>query len=128
MTRRLLEDDHEWRICLEEAIAMQSRMTYYWLLAVILLTDEVAEPHLLWDQFKTGLCDDVKHKLYHMNHYQADQKIPKGDVYDYGLWDLNRILYCSMKSDRDWGSNPDPSGTAPDALPLSYQVLQGIAM
>ena len=28
----------------------------------------------------------------------------------------------------DRGSNPDPSGTAPDALPLSYQVLQGIAM
>ena len=40
---------------------------------VILLTDEVAEPHLLWDQFKAGLCDDVKHKLHHMNHYQADQ-------------------------------------------------------
>ena len=28
----------------------------------------------------------------------------------------------------DQGSNPDPSGTAPDALPLSYQVLQGIAI
>jgi len=27
-----------------------------------------------------------------MNHYQADQEIPKDDVYDYGLWDLNRIL------------------------------------
>jgi len=37
-----------------------------------LLTDEVAEPHVLWDQFKAGLCDDVKHKLHHMNHYQAD--------------------------------------------------------
>jgi len=61
-------------------------------LAVILLTDEVAEPYLLWDQFKAGLCDDVKHKLYHMNHYQADQKIPEDNVYDYGLWDLNRIL------------------------------------
>jgi len=61
-------------------------------LAVILLTDEVAEPYLLWDQFKARLCDDVKHKLYHMNHYQADQKIPEDDVYDYGLWDLNRIL------------------------------------
>ena len=59
---------------------------------VILLTDEVAEPHLLWDQFKAGLCDDVKHKLHYMNHYQADQEIPEDDVYDYGLWDLNRIL------------------------------------
>jgi len=68
MIRRLLEDDHEWRIFLEEAIAMQSGMACHQLLAVILLTDEVAEPHLLWDQFKAGLCDDVKHKLYHMNH------------------------------------------------------------
>ena len=67
MAKGLLEDDHEWRICLEEAIAMQPGMACRRLLAVILLTDEVAEPHFLWDQFKAGLCD-------------------------YGLWDLNRIL------------------------------------
>ena len=48
---------------MEEAIAMQPGIAYHQLLAVILLTDEVAEPHLLWDQFKAGLCDDVKHKL-----------------------------------------------------------------
>ena len=92
MARGLLEDDHEWRICLEEAIAMQPGIACCQLLAVILLTDEVAEPHVLWDQFKAGLCDDVKHKLHYMNHYQADQEIPEDDVYDYGLWDLNRIL------------------------------------
>jgi len=92
MARGLLEDDHERRICLEEAIAMQPGIACHQLLAVILLTDEVAEPHLLWDQFKAGLFDDVKHKLYYMNHYQANQEIPEDDVYDYGLWDLNRIL------------------------------------
>jgi len=73
MARGLLEDDHEWRICLEEAIAMQPVMVCRWLLAVILLTDKVAKPHVLWDQFKAGLCDDVKHKLHHMNHYQVSQ-------------------------------------------------------
>ena len=52
MARGLLEDDHEWRIFLEEAIAMQPRVAYHWLLAAILLTDKVAEPHVLWDQFK----------------------------------------------------------------------------
>jgi len=71
---------------------MQPGMACHQLLAVILLTDKVAKPHLLWDQFKAELCDDVKHKLYYMNHYQADQKISEDDVYDYGLWDLNRIL------------------------------------
>jgi len=49
MARGLMEDDHEWRICLEKAIAMQPRIAYHQLLAVILLTDEVTKPHLLWD-------------------------------------------------------------------------------
>ena len=36
MARGLLENDLEWRICLEEAIAMQPGMACHWLLAVIL--------------------------------------------------------------------------------------------
>ena len=91
IARGLLEDDHEQRIFLEKAIAMQPGIACCQLLAVILLTNKVAEPYLLWDQFKAGLCDDVKHKLHHMNHYQADQEIPEDNVYDYGLWDLNSI-------------------------------------
>jgi len=93
---------------LEKAIAMQPGMACYQLLAVILLTNEVAEPHLLWDQFKAGLCDDVKHKLYHMNHYQADQEIPEDDVYDHGLWDLNRILVGIGRSLADFPPMPLP--------------------
>ena len=92
MARGLLENNYKWRICLEEAIAMQPGVVYHQLLAVILLTDEVTESYVLWDQFKAGLCDDVKHKLYYMSYYQADQEIPEGDVYDYSLWDLNRML------------------------------------
>jgi len=72
------------------------------LLAVILLTDKVAEPHLLWDQFKAGLCNDVKHKLYYMNHYQADQKIPEDDIYNYSLLNLNRILVGMGRSLTDF--------------------------
>jgi len=45
IARGSLEDNHEWRICLEKAIAMQPGIAYCQLLAVILLTDEVAEPH-----------------------------------------------------------------------------------
>jgi len=93
---------------LEEAIAMQPGIACHQLLAVILLTDEVAEPYLLWDQFKTGLCDDVKHKLHHMNHYQADQEIPEDDVYDYGLCDLNRILVEMKRSLADFPLMPLP--------------------
>jgi len=83
-------------------------MACHRLLAVILLTNEVAKPHLLWDQFKAGLCDDVKHKLHYMNHYQADQEIPENDVYDYGLWDLNRILVGIGRSLADFPPMPLP--------------------
>jgi len=79
-------------------------VAYHWLLAVILLTDEVAEPHVLWDQFKAGLCDNIKHKLYHMSHYQANQKIPEDDVYDYGLWNLNRMLVGMGRSLAEFSS------------------------
>ena len=47
IARGLLEDDYEWRICLEETIAMQPGVACCWLLVVILLTDEVAEPYVL---------------------------------------------------------------------------------
>jgi len=119
MARGLLEDDQEWRICLEEAIAMQPRMACHWLLAIILLTDKVAEPHLLWDQFKTRLCDDIKHKLHHMNYYQADQEIPEDDVYDYGLWDHNRILVGMGRSLADFPSMPLPQQQWAHRIPNS---------
>ena len=43
-----------------------------------------------------------------MNHYQADQEIPEDDVYDYGLWDLNRILVEMEKSLADFPPIPLP--------------------
>jgi len=67
---------------LEKAIAMQFGMACHQLLAVILLTNKVAESHLLWDQFKAKLCGYVKYKQCHMSHYQADQE---DNVYDYDL-------------------------------------------
>jgi len=73
-------------------------MVYHWLLAVILLTNKVAESHVLWDQFKAELCDNIKHKLHHMSYYQANQKIPEDDVYNYSLWDLNRMLIGMERS------------------------------
>ena len=71
---------------------MQPEIICCQLLVVILLTDKVAKPYVLWDQFKVGLYNDVKHKLHHMSYHQADQKILENDIYNYSLWDLNRIL------------------------------------
>ena len=41
---KILEDNYKWRICLKETIAIQPRIVCHWLLTVILLTNEVAEP------------------------------------------------------------------------------------
>ena len=43
-----------------------------------------------------------------MNHYQADQEIPEDDVYNYGLWDLNRILVEMRRSLADFLPMPLP--------------------
>ena len=43
-----------------------------------------------------------------MNHYQADQEIPENDIYDYGLWDLNRILVGMGRSLADFSPMPLP--------------------
>ena len=61
MTKGLLENNYEQKI--------QSKVVYCQLLVVILLTDEVIKPYILWDQFKAKLYDGVKHKLHYMSHY-----------------------------------------------------------
>jgi len=33
-----------------------------------------------------------------MSYYQANQEIPENDVYDYSLWDLNRMLVGMERS------------------------------
>ena len=93
---------------MKEAITIQPGVACHWLLAVILLTDEVAEPHVFWNQFKARLCDDVKHKLHYMSHYQVDQEIPEDDVYDYGLWNLNKMLVGMGRSLAEFPSMPLP--------------------
>jgi len=94
-------------------------MTCHRLLVVILLTNEVAKPHLLWDQFKAGLYDDVKHKLHYMNYYKADQEIPEDNVYNYSLWDLNRILVKMGRSLADFLPIPLPQQQWAHRIPNS---------
>jgi len=43
-----------------------------------------------------------------MNYYKADQEIPEDDIYDYGLWDLNRILVEMERSLADFLPMPLP--------------------
>jgi len=43
-----------------------------------------------------------------MNYYQADQEIPEDNVYNYGLWNLNRMLVGMKRSLAEFLSIPLP--------------------
>ena len=77
---------------------MQPRIVCCQLLTMILLTNKMTKSHVLWNQFKARLCDNVKYKFCYMSYYQANQEILKNDIYDYSLQDLNRILVRMEKS------------------------------
>ena len=58
------------------------------LFAMIMRHCEPSVPENLWDEFKTQLCDDIRHRLRSLNiHNPLD-----ADVYDYGLFLLNKHL------------------------------------
>jgi len=72
MARGLLEDDHEWRICLKEAIAMQPGMVYCWLLVVV--TNFIwPYLHQFFDD-SHGLNGYGKHLKRPFNRYQSRLK------------------------------------------------------
>ena len=58
LRRGLLEDDDEWRVCLQETAFVASAVHLRKLFAVILTFCEPSEPILLWNMFKPQMCDD----------------------------------------------------------------------
>ena len=89
----LLEDDHEWRVCLREAGEIQTVSALRMLFATILFHCDTTSPAVLWNQFKHNICDDLLHKLrilYPNRDYTQDQ------AYDYGLYLIDQVL-------RTWG-------------------------
>ena len=86
----LLEDDHEWIICLREAGEMQTGYTLRMLFATILFHCNPTSPAVLWNQFKHQICDDLLHQLrtvYPNRDYTQDE------AYDYGLYLIDQVLW-----------------------------------
>ena len=105
LARGLLEDDGEWRECLQDAADMQTGKQLRQLFATILLFCSPSEPHLLWLQFRPWICDDLRRRLVAMG-------IPRpsdDDVHDYGLYLLDRRLGDAGRSLCDWPSMPLPT-------------------
>ena len=64
LARGLLEDDNEWRQCLQEAANMASSHQLRNLFVTILRNCSPSDPLALWLEFRDNICDDIHHRLH----------------------------------------------------------------
>ena len=83
LARGLLENDQEWRQCLEEASLTHLGDSLRRLFSLILRHCQPSEPHLLWHDFHVQLCDDLERRLQRRRN--TVQPIPVDDITDFGL-------------------------------------------
>ena len=90
----LLENDTEWRLCLQDASEIKTGAQLRHLFATMLLFCSPADPKQLWMQFRAQICDDLQHKLRELGRTSVADE----DLYDFGLHLLNEILHDSGHS------------------------------
>ena len=86
----LLQDDHEWIQCLEEASQMQLGYTLHMLFVTIIFHCNPTSSGVLWNQFKHNICDDL---LYKLTAIYPNRNFAQDDIYDYGLHLINNVLF-----------------------------------
>jgi len=103
----LLADDNEWRLCLQDAGAMQSGHQLCNLFVTILCDCSPSDPAALWLQFWTQICDDLHWTLQQKN---ICQNPTEEDVFDYGLYLIDKHLSSSSgnKGLEHWPTMPQP--------------------
>jgi hypothetical protein len=104
LARGLLQDDGEWRLCLQEACEMQTGTRLRHLFATLLLFADPSRPDSLWTDFRHYICDDLHHRLSAMGIQNPSPE----DTYDYGLFLLEKILGDSGHSLENFPSMPRP--------------------
>ncbi|EIW59199.1 uncharacterized protein TRAVEDRAFT_94740, partial [Trametes versicolor FP-101664 SS1] len=60
---------------------MQTGTRLRHLFATVLLFCQPAHPGALWNEFRSSICDDLRHRLRLLGREDASEE----DVYDYGL-------------------------------------------
>jgi hypothetical protein len=70
IARGLLQDDEEWRQCLQDASISATPHQLRDLFANILVFNDVADPLALWQEFKEDLAEDVLHHARRRNPEQ----------------------------------------------------------
>ena len=99
----LLEDDGEWRECLHEAAEMQTGYVLRRLFATLLLFCSPSDPATLWHDYCQQICIDLCHQL----QGQIGPHITEEEIYDYGLYLIDKLLQESGKSLAvDWPTMP----------------------
>lgn len=120
LARGLLEDDGEWRQCLQEAADLQSGTRLRHLFATLLLFCNPTQPDILWYTFRHHICDDLRHRLT----TSMGRQNPTDDVvYDFGLHLLNKILRQSGRSLAEFPPMPTPQEDW-DAQAENHQIAQ----
>ena len=97
----LLEDDGEWKKCVEEAGDMQTGQQLCSLFVTILLHCHSSLPHVLWNQFRVKICDELNHRLTAQGHLDPTEE----DTFDYGL-NLIHVLMQSGKTLKHYHDMP----------------------
>ena len=86
---------------------MQSGRQLRNLFVTILCDCSPSDPPALWLQFWTQICDDLRWALQHKN---IRQNPTEEDVFDYGLYLIDKLL-CSSSGNRGlehWPTMPQP--------------------
>jgi len=113
LAHSLLEDDGEWKQCLQEAGNMLTGHQLRNLFAIILIWCKPLRPHTLWEHYKVKMCDDLHHRLIAQGRLHPTEE----DVFDYGLHLLENILIKSGKRLLNFDPMPIPQ--------QQWEVLEG---
>ena len=80
LARGLLADDNKWRQALEDGHHMQTGSMLRQMFVTIIRENQPSQPALLWDSFKSFLCDNLPQFLHQHLHGPPDEI-----TFDYGL-------------------------------------------
>jgi hypothetical protein len=81
---------------------MQTGARLRHLFTTILLFCAPSEPHRLWYRYRQYICDDLRHRLQILGLYHPSDD----EIYDYGLYSVDKLLLESGHSLQDWPSMP----------------------
>ena len=104
--RGLLDDDAEWRRCLDEAKNSSMPSQLRQLFTTILDFNNPQRPGDLWQEFKSYLCEDFRHRA-RMTH--TPNTMPNDTaIENMALWDMECALRTQGRRMEDFPSMPIP--------------------